>query len=155
VSFIEEHLVICVRWSRPCGSKVIKFDVMDFNPLLHYHMSFQIHVEYTKITIKHTIIDEGDTTYVKSLNYWKTIGSPTLSKSMTMLITFDGHLFLPQEILPSFLVQLGGKTMEVDVKVVDAPLDYNLLLWSNWTSSMTIILSSIFCTYVFLTKGKW
>jgi hypothetical protein len=43
----------------PCSLKLIKFDVTDVKPHLHYHVAFQIHVEYTKITIKCTIIDEG------------------------------------------------------------------------------------------------
>jgi hypothetical protein len=43
-----------------------------------------------------------------------------------MLNTFDGHSFFPQGIPPSFPVHLGGNTVEVEVEVVDAPLDYNL-----------------------------
>jgi hypothetical protein len=45
-------------------------------------VEFQIHVEYTKITIKRTIIDEGATTCVMCLTCWKSIGSPTLSQSI-------------------------------------------------------------------------
>jgi hypothetical protein len=45
-----------------------------------------------------------------------------------MLTTFDDHSFHLHSILPAFLVQLGGKMVEVDVEVVDVPLDYNLLL---------------------------
>jgi hypothetical protein len=77
----------------PCGSKVIKFDVPDVKPHLPYHVTFQIHVEYTKYTIKCNLIDEGVATSVMSLTYWKSIGSPTLSQSMTMLTTFDGCSF--------------------------------------------------------------
>jgi hypothetical protein len=53
-----------------------------------------------------------------------------------MLTYFDGCSFFPHGILPTFLIQLGGKTVEVDVGVVDAPLDYNLLLGHNWTYAM-------------------
>jgi hypothetical protein len=76
-----------------CGSKVIKFDVTDFRPRLPYHVAFQIHVEYTKITIKGNVIDEGVATCVMSLTCWKAIDSLTLSQSMTMLISFDGCSF--------------------------------------------------------------
>jgi hypothetical protein len=138
----------------PCGSKVIKFDVMDVRPRLPYHVAFQIHVEYMKITIKCTVIDEGVVTCVMSLTCWKSIGSLTLSQSMTMLTTFDGRSFRPHGILPTFLVQLGGKTVEVDVEVVDAPLDYNLLLGCNWTYAMTTVVSSIFRTLCFPHEGK-
>jgi hypothetical protein len=105
-----------------CGSKVIKFHVTYVNPHLTYHVAFQIHVEYTKITTKHTIIDEGVVTYVMPLTCWKSIGSPTMSQSMTMLNAFDKNLFRSHRILLTFLVQLVGKTMEFDVEVVYAPI---------------------------------
>jgi hypothetical protein len=38
--------------------------------------------------------------------------------------------------------------------VVDAPLDYNLLLGHNWTYSMIVGMSSIFCTLCFPHEGK-
>jgi len=107
----------------PCGSKVINFDFMDVKPHLPYHAAFQIHVENMKITIKCTVIDEGASTSTMSLAYWKSIGSPPFYQSMTMLTTFDGYYFRPHMILPTFPVQLGGKTVEVKVEVVDAPLD--------------------------------
>jgi hypothetical protein len=44
--------------------------------------------------------------------------------------------------------------MEVDVEVVDAPLDYNLLLGCKWTYSMETIVSSNFCTLCFHHEGK-
>jgi hypothetical protein len=94
-------------------------------------VAFQIHVEYSKYTIKRVVVDEGATTCVMSLVCWKFIGSPTLSKSPNMLTGFDSHSFLPHGILPAFLVKLGGKIVEVKVDVVDAPLDYNLLLGHN------------------------
>jgi hypothetical protein len=71
-----------------------------------------------------------------------------------MLTTFDGHSFCPHSILPAFPVQLGGKIVEVEVEVVDAPLDYNLLLGCNWTYSMVVFVSSIFCTLCFPHEGK-
>jgi hypothetical protein len=138
----------------PCGSKVIKFDVTDVKPHLPYHVAFQIHVGYSKYTIKHIVVDEGTATCVMSLVCWKSLGSPTLSQSPTMLTAFDGHSFHPHGILPAFPVQLGGKMVEVDVEVVDAPLDYNLLLGHNWTYAMTAIVSSIFHTLCFPHDGK-
>jgi hypothetical protein len=71
-----------------------------------------------------------------------------------MLTAFDGHSFRPHGILPAFPVQLGGKMVEVEVEVVDAPLDYNLLLGHNWTYAMTVIVSSIFRTLCFPHDGK-
>jgi hypothetical protein len=138
----------------PCGSKFINFDVTDVKPRFPYHVEFQIHMGYSKYTIKHTVIDEGVVTCVMSLIYWKALDSPTLSRSPTMLTDFDGHSFHPHGILPAFPVQLGGKTVEVDVEVVDAPLNYNLLLGCNWTYAMTTIISFVFCTLCFPHDGK-
>jgi hypothetical protein len=123
----------------PSGSKLIKFDITNVKPRLPYHVAFQIHVEYSKYTIKRVVVDEGATTCVMSLVCWKALGSPTLSKSSNMLTAFDSHSFYPHGILPAFPIQLGGNTVEVEVEVVDAPLDYNLLLGRNWTYAMISI----------------
>jgi hypothetical protein len=89
-----------------------------------------------------------------SLVCWKAIGSPTLSKSSNMLTAFDGHSFRPHGIIPTFLVQLGGNMVEVEVEVVDAPLDYNLLLGHYWTYAMVVVVSSILCTLCFHHQGE-
>jgi hypothetical protein len=39
--------------------------------------------------------------------------------------------------------------VEMEVEVVDAPLDYNLLLGRNWTYAMVVVVSSIFCMLCF------
>jgi hypothetical protein len=82
----------------PCGSNFIKFDVTDINPHLPYHVAFQIHVEYTKVTIKCIVIDEGSLTFVMSLACWKAIGSPPLSQSIgeerTSFISIPCSLYL-------------------------------------------------------------
>jgi hypothetical protein len=138
----------------PCGSKVIKFDIIYVKPFFLYHVAFQIHVDYSKYTIKCIVIDEGVVTCVMSLTCWKDTGSPTLSQYPTMLITFDGHYFHPHGIITTFPVQLGGNMVEVDVEVVDMPLDYNLLLGHNWTYAMTAVVSHFFCTLFFPHEGK-
>ena len=66
-----------------------------------------------------------------SLACCKDLGFPKLSKSATMLTVFDGISFRLHNILPSLKVRLGGKTVAIEVEVVDAPLDYNLLLGRN------------------------
>ena len=45
-----------------------------------------------------------------------------------MLKVFDGHTFQPHGIIPSLSVELGGENIVIEVEVVDALLDYNLLL---------------------------
>jgi hypothetical protein len=41
-------------------------------------------------------------------------------------------------------VQLGGKTVCVEVEVVDAPLDYNLLLGWSWNYAMQAVVATVF-----------
>jgi hypothetical protein len=137
----------------PYGSKVIKFDVTYAKPRLPYHVAFQIHVDYSKYAIKHIFIDEGVATCVMYLTCWKSIGSLTLSQYLTMLTAFDSRSFCPHGILPSFPVQLGGKMVEVDVEVVDAPLDYNLLLGCNWTYATNAFILFIFSYFMF--SSQW
>ena len=72
-----------------------------------------------------TIIDEGVADSMMSLSCWKGLGSPTLSQYSNMLTAFNGKLFQLHCILPSLEVQLGGKTVAIEVEVVDVPLDYN------------------------------
>jgi hypothetical protein len=71
-----------------------------------------------------------------------------------MLKNFDGHSFRPHVIITSFLIQLGGKIVTVQVEVVDAPLDYNLLLCHSWTYAMTVVVSSILQIICFSQQGK-
>ena len=51
-------------------------------------------------------------------------------------------------------VCLGRKTIAIEVEVVDAPLDYNLLLGRNWMYNMQAIASSLFHVVCFPFNGK-
>ena len=51
------------------------------------------------------------------------------------------------------MVELGGKTISIQVEVVDAPLDYNLLLGRNWFYAMTVVASTVFRTVQFPHLG--
>ena len=109
------------------SSSVIKFETMGVQPRLPYYVSLLIHVVCLNKTVKCIVIDEGAATSVMSLSCWKGLGSPELSQSATMLTTFDGRSFWLHRIIPSLKFQLGGKTVAIDVEVVDAPLYYNIL----------------------------
>ena len=125
-------------------SIVIKFKTHEVQPHLHYHVSFIVHVECMNNMIKCIVIDEGTVASVMSLTGWKGLGSPPLSKFGTMLTAFVGRSFRPHGILPSLQVQLGWNSMSIEVEVVHAPLDCNLLLGHNWIYNMRVIVSSIF-----------
>ena len=104
---------------------------MGVQPRLPSYVSLLIHVECINNTIMHTIIDEGANASMMSLSCWKGLGSRTLSQYANMLTDFDGRSFRLHGILPSLEVQVGGKTITIKFEVVDAPLNYNILLGRN------------------------
>ena len=73
------------------SSSVIKFETAGLQPHFPYYVSLLIHVECLNMTIKRNVIDEGVVASVMSLSCWKGLGSPELSKSVTMLTAFDGR----------------------------------------------------------------
>ena len=79
-----------------------------------------------------------------SLPCWKAIGSPKLAQYPTTLKAFDGRSFIPYGFICNLPIKLGDKTMNVEVEVLDAPLDYNMILGWSWFYAMTIVLSSVF-----------
>ena len=76
-------------------------------------------------------MDKGASTSVMSLSCWRSIGSLEINRSPTTLKDFDGHGFQPYGLLPAIHVELGGNLVSIHIEVVDAPLDYNLLLGRN------------------------
>jgi hypothetical protein len=108
---------------------MIIFYHTDYKPCLPHHVAFQIVVVYATKSLTQNIfravVDEGASSCMMSLACWKAIGQPELSPLPTLLIAFDGRSFRPHGIIPYFPIQLEGKTMCVEVEVVDAPLNYN------------------------------
>ena len=51
-------------------------------------------------------------------------------------------------------IGVEGKIVNLDVEVVDAPLDYNLLLGRSWSYAMTAVVSSVFRLIKFPYQGK-
>ena len=88
------------------------------------------------------------------LSCWKGLGSPEIIPSQSMLKAFDEHFFKPHGIVPAFPITLGGKTVTVEVEVVDTPIDYNFLLGQSWTYKMEVIPSSYFRCIKFPHEGK-
>jgi hypothetical protein len=50
-------------------------------------------------------------------------------------------------------MQLGGKTVCIEVEVVDVPLDYNLLLGRSWTYAMQAVVATDFWVLLFPHEG--
>ena len=70
-------------------------------------------------------------------------------KHPTYFIAFDGRSFHLHGILPAFKIKLAGKAVSVEVEVIDAHLDYNLLLGRSWNYVMSAIASTVFQVVVF------
>jgi hypothetical protein len=125
-------LLVTLGSAETCNPRMIMLDMTDLKPGLPYHIVFEIVVshptKYFTRNIFRMVLDEGTSTCMMSLVCWKAIGQHILSLSPTLLTAFDGCYFRPHGIIPYFPVQLGGKTMCVEVEVVDVPLDDNLLL---------------------------
>ena len=107
---------------------MVKFHLFDVKICVPYHVAFSIYVIHGGNTIGRAVVDEGASTCVMSLTYWKAFGSPELVPSNTLLTAFDRRSFRLHGILPSFEIKLAGKVVSVEVEVIDAPLDYNILL---------------------------
>jgi hypothetical protein len=154
----RKALLTSLGSTETCNPSTIMLDTTDLKPHLPYHIAFQIVVDYpTKIftqNIFYTVVDEDASTCVMSLACWKVVGQPILSPSPTLLTAFDGRSFRPHGIVPSFPVQLGGKTVCVEVEVVDAPLNYNILLGRSWTYVMQAVVATVFRVLLFPHEGQ-
>ena len=117
-------------------------------------MDFQVITRVVGKKVFRTVLDEGASTSVLSLSCWKDIGSPELVISPMTMKYFDGWGFQPHGLIPALSVELGGKTVSIEVEVVDALLDYNLPLGRNWFYAMTAVASTAFQTIQFPHLGR-
>jgi hypothetical protein len=144
--------------SETCNLGAIVLDPNDLKLHLPYYVAFQIVVDYTTKyftqNIFHTMVDEGTSTCMMSLACWKAIGQLGLSLSPTFLTSFDSWSFRPHGIIPSFPMYLGGKTVCTEVELVNAPLNYNLLLGRSWTYAMDAVVATVFRLLLFPHEGR-
>ena len=137
----------------PNDSNLVVFNHTGYVPQLPVELELSIHVNVLNNLVHCTIIDERASTCIMSLNFWNSLGSPCLSQLSMTLKAFDGRTYKPCGIINNLHVELGGKTMNVDVEVVDRPLDYNILLGRPWVYAMTAIVSTYFRMIAFPHKG--
>jgi hypothetical protein len=69
-------------------------------------------------------------------------------------LSFNRRTNQPLGILPQFLVTLGGKTIFIDVMVVQDPLDFDLLLGQDYVYSMKAIMYTLFHVIYFPHDGR-
>ena len=64
--------------------------------------------------------------------------------STDQILDFDHKPTPLLGIFPHLLITLGGKTICIDVMVVQGPLDFNLLLGCNYVYAMKAVVSTLF-----------
>jgi hypothetical protein len=104
----------------PDESNLITFNMDYFKEKVSHHLAFQIQVLVGGKNIHRTILDEGASTNIMYFPCWRALGSPILTTSPTTLKSFNGHGFQPNELLQSFIVNLKGNNVSVDIEVVNA-----------------------------------
>ena len=117
-------------------------------------ISFQIPVSIQNLVMHRCIVYEGASTFIMSTLVWQKLGSPILQPSSTTLRAYDGHPTKAQGILPHVPITLAGKTVLIDIEVVNAQLDYNLLLGRSYMYAMRAIASTVFHLMMFPHEGK-
>jgi hypothetical protein len=100
------------------------------------------------------IIDEGASTCIMSKTVWQKLGSPELTPSAITLRAYDGRPSSPEGLLQNVPVELGGKTILIDIEVIDVTLDYNILFGRSYMYAMKAVASSVFRTIMFPHNGK-
>lgn len=68
-------------------------------------------------------------------------------------MAFDEEPFQPLGILPKFPVTLGGKTIYIDVMVVQG-VNFSLLLGGDYIYAMGALVSSLFRVVCFPHEGR-
>jgi hypothetical protein len=63
-------------------------------------------------------------------------------------------MFKHHIIIDTFLIELGGITISIEVKVVDTLLDYNVFLGYSWFFMMKVVVSSVFRVLCCPHEGK-
>ena len=130
------------------------FNHVGYSPQLSAQLNFLIQVKYLiDKNVHRTIIDEGESTCIMSMSFWKTLGSPPLSRSPTTLKDFDGITYTPCGILSNLQIELGRKIVTIEFQVVDGSLDYNILLGRPWRYAMVVVVSTYLHTISFPHKG--
>jgi hypothetical protein len=139
----------------PPSNEAIHFDwdVLT-GPRLPSYIPFQITVQVCGRDVTKTLIDEGSSVSILSSIAWKALGCPPLASVTQNLLAFNRRTSQPLGTLPQFPVTLGGKTVFIDVMVVQDPLDFSLLLGRDYVYAMKAIVSTLFRVISFPHDGR-
>lgn len=139
----------------PPSNLVVSFDWNQLGrPRFPASIPFRIICQIYRMVMAGTIIDEGASVSILSSIAWKALGSPALLPEMKNLSGFDKGTSWPLGILPNVPITLKGKTVQMNVIVVQGPLDYNLLLGRDYIYCMGAVISSLFRVMCFPHEGR-
>jgi hypothetical protein len=85
---------------------------------------------------------------------WHALGYPQLALVTENLLAFNRRTSQPLGTLPQFPINLGGKTIFIDVMVVRDPLDFALLLGKDYVYFMKDVVSTLFRVIYFPHNGR-
>jgi hypothetical protein len=128
----------------PVDTQLITFDLDSGEPRLPALITFQIPVKIWNITVHRCIIDEGASTCIMSKFVWQKLGSPKLIPSAITLRAYDGRPSSLEGLFQNVPVELGGKTILINIEVINAPLDYNILFGRSYMYTMKAVASFVF-----------
>ena len=117
-------------------------------------ITFQILVSIQNLVVHRSIVDEGESMCIMSTFVWKKLGSPILQPSSTTLWAYDRHPTKSQGIIPHVPITLAGKIVLIDIEVVNAQLNYNLLLGRSYMYAMRAVTSTVFHLMMFPHEGN-
>jgi hypothetical protein len=100
------------------------------------------------------LIDEGSSVSILSSIAWQALGCPSLAPVTQNLLAFNRRTSQTLGTLPQFPVTLRGKTVFIDVMVVQDPLDFSLLLGRDYVYAMKTIVSTLFRVISFPHDGR-
>jgi hypothetical protein len=89
-----------------------------------------------------------------SKDVWQKLGSPELVPSIITLRAYDDRPTSSTGLCQNVPIELGGKTILIDIEVIDAHLDYNILFGCNYMYAMRAVASSVFRMMMFPHNGK-
>jgi hypothetical protein len=139
----------------PPSNETILFDWGALTgPHLPSHIPFHITVQVCGRDIPQTLIDEGASVSILSFIGWRDLGCSHLVPVTQNLLAFNRRTSQPLGTLPQFPVTLGGKTVFIDVMVVQDSLDFALLLGRDYVYAMKAIVSTLFRVISFPHNGR-
>jgi hypothetical protein len=89
-----------------------------------------------------------------SKTVWQKLGSLEFIPFAITLRAYDGRPSSPEGLFQNVPVELVGKTILIDIEVINAPLDYNILFGRSYMYAMKAVASSVFRTMMFPHNGK-